>query len=206
MKQLNKYKVILWDFDGVVMDSMPIRDLGFEKTLSQFPKEQVDALLGFHRQNGGLSRYVKFRYFFEKIRGEEITEKEIQNLSASFSSIMLDLLIDEDLLINDSVNYIKENFQNFKFHIVSGSDGGELNKICSGLGLSKYFLSIEGSPTPKKQLIENLLLRYSYDKSDVCLIGDSINDAEAAEHNDIDFFGYNNENLNLPKKKYIKKF
>ncbi|MES2278382.1 MAG: HAD family hydrolase [Bacteroidota bacterium] len=196
MKDLEKYKIVLWDFDGVIMDSMPIRDKGFVDTLSvDYPKEQVDNLLEFHRANGGLSRYVKFRYFFEKIRNEEVTEEEILELAQKFSEVMLSLLIDEKLLIEDSVSFIKSNYAKYKFHIVSGSDGKELNKICQGVGLDKFFITIEGSPTPKKQLVENILQQYGYDKNDCVLIGDSHNDHEAAQFNGISFFGYNNSAL-----------
>lgn len=206
MEQLSKYKVILWDFDGVIMDSMPIRDLGFEKTLSDYPNNQVEELLDFHRKNGGLSRYVKFRYFFENIRKETVIERQIADLAQRFSEIMLSLLINEKLLINDSIKFIKNNSENFKFHIVSGSDGIELNKICSGLDLDKFFITIQGSPTPKKQLVRDLLSFYSYDKTDVCLIGDSGNDQEAAEYNQISFFGYNNEKLKGDSSNYINQF
>ncbi|SPZ88463.1 Uncharacterised protein [Sphingobacterium multivorum] len=107
MDILNKYKVILWDFDGVIMDSMPTRSLGFVKTLADFPKEQVDQLLEFHNSNGGLSRYVKFRYFFEEIRKEAVSESKVMELAHKFSEIMLSLLIDEKLLIQDSVSLSK---------------------------------------------------------------------------------------------------
>src|SRR2546428_5884187 len=148
MKSLSQYKVILWDFDGVIMDSMPIRDKGFEEVLKEYPMEQVKALMLFHQQNGGLSRYVKFRYFFEEIRKESITEDRINELASSFSKIMLSLLIDEKLLIEDSVSFIRNNLKNFEMHIVSGSDGIELRQICEALHLTQYFRSINGSPTP----------------------------------------------------------
>lgn len=206
MKQLAKYNVILWDFDGVILDSMAIRDLGFEKTLSNFPKTEVAQLMEFHRKNGGLSRYVKFRYFFEEIRNEEISEEEVLEYAQKFSAIMMDLLIDEKLLIEDSVSFIKEAYTQFKFHIVSGSDGVELNNICKELELSSYFLSIEGSPIPKNKLVKDILELYKYKKGNVCLIGDSINDLEAAEANGIYFFGYNNESLKKLNSNYIESF
>lgn len=206
MKQLTKYSTILWDFDGVILDSMAIRDLGFEKTLSEFPEHEVRQLLDFHRRNGGLSRYVKFRHFFETIRNEKITDKQVLEYAQRFSVIMLELLIDKKLLIEDSLKFIKEEHDNYKFHIVSGSDGIELNKICEGLGLSSYFLSIEGSPTPKTKLVSDILKSHNYEKNTVCLIGDSINDKEAAENNEIDFFGYNSIELRNLGLNYIENF
>jgi phosphoglycolate phosphatase-like HAD superfamily hydrolase len=206
MKNITDYKVILWDFDGVIMNSMPIRGMGFQEVLKDYPKEQVEMLLAFHEQNGGLSRYVKFRYFFEKIRGEKISNQQVLNYTDEFSKIMLSLLIDQNLLIEDSLDFIKKKHLNYDMHIVSGSDGNELRCICEHLGLSKYFISICGSPTPKNELVKQVIINNYYKKEETCLVGDSFNDMEAADVNQIEFFGYNNLNLVSVDNKYIVSF
>ncbi|PJJ11105.1 HAD superfamily hydrolase (TIGR01549 family) [Flavobacterium sp. 1] len=203
---MEKFKTILWDFDGVIMDSMPVRDKGFEIVLQSYPEDQVDLLMDYHRKNGGLSRYNKFRYFFEEIRKEPITKDQIQILAEEFSVIMLKNLLDKNLLIQDSTNFIKENHKKYNMHIVSGSDGNELRYICESLGLSKYFISIHGSPTSKKELVKDLLIANKYTNDETCLIGDSLNDLEAAEVNNIAFLGYNNELLISKSKRYIQMF
>ena len=109
-------------------------------------------------------------------------------------------------LIIDSVNFIKENYKKYSFHIVSGSDQTELRFLCKKLGLESYFISIHGSPTPKTELVKNLLKHYDYKKENTCLIGDSINDYEAATANNISFYGYNNKKLKETEKSYIDDF
>jgi HAD superfamily hydrolase (TIGR01549 family) len=203
---LTNYKVILWDFDGVIMDSMPIRENGFVEVLKDYPEDQVEKLVTFHKINGGLSRYVKFRYFFENIRGENVTDIVINELSKRFSEIMLRLLLNEELLIRDSLYFIKNNFNKIRMHIVSGSDGKELNIINKYLKIDSYFLTIEGSPTPKKEIVKRLLKDYNYNRNDVVLIGDSLNDLEAAEYNRISFIGYNNLSLKEISNNYIESF
>lgn len=193
---INDIKTIFWDFDGVLMDSNDLRDKGFLEVLGKYPNGQIKQLMDFHQANGGLSRYVKFRYFFEEVRDEEITDAEIQKWADKFSKIMLKLLINEELLIQENLIFVKENYQNYNMHIVSGSDGNELRKICKGVGIKRYFKTIEGSPTPKKQLIANILKKEHYRPSNCILIGDSINDYEAALKNKIFFMPYNNEKLN----------
>lgn len=183
-------RVILWDFDGVIMNSNHIRDLGFERVLEEFPQDQVDKLMDYHRENGGLSRFNKFRYFFEEIRGEEVSESAIELYAEKFSKIMLSLLIDESLLINETVQFIKKEYSNYAMHIVSGSAQVELRYICNELNLSKYFVSIHGSPTPKNDLVSQVIENNTYSIEDCVLIGDSINDYIAAEVNNIDFIGY----------------
>jgi hypothetical protein len=81
------------------MDSNSIRDLGFVRILAEFPKDQVNQLLKFHQANGGLSRYVKFRYFFEEVRGEVIEDEDVLVCAERFSIIMKELLVNTDLLI-----------------------------------------------------------------------------------------------------------
>ncbi|SKB36657.1 Phosphoglycolate phosphatase, HAD superfamily [Salegentibacter holothuriorum] len=197
---------ILWDFDGVILDSMPVREYGFKKVLEKYPTREVNLLLDFHKVNGGLSRYVKFRYFFKEIRKEDVSEEKLSNLAKSYSDIMRKKLVSKNNLILETINFIKENKSNFNMHIVSGSDNNELNFLCDKLIISQYFKSIEGSPTPKIELVRSLIKRYGYAPENICLIGDSMNDFEAANLNSIDFYGYNNPDLKNLNAVYIKSF
>jgi phosphoglycolate phosphatase-like HAD superfamily hydrolase len=203
---LDKYKYILWDFDGVIINSDSARILGFKSVLQDFPKEQVEKLLGFHHQNGGLSRYIKFRYFYEEIRGEKVQDEHILYLANEFSTIMKEILAEPNLLINDSVSYIQNNFAKTQMHIVSGSDGNELNFLCKKLGICDYFESISGSPISKIDLVKDLIDREIIDNRNTCLIGDSVNDYDAAKENNIDFWGYNNINIKNLGCGYIYRF
>lgn len=206
MKNFIDKSVILWDFDGVILDSMPVRKFGFKKILEEYPKNEVDSLLEFHTKNGGLSRYVKFRYFFEDIRNEKLSEKKLKELTQAYSTIMRKELVARDRLIPQTIEFIKRNQENYKMHIVSGSDGEELRVLCDKLDISLYFESIAGSPTPKNELVEALIDERNYKPRDLCLVGDSINDFEAAEINNIDFFGFNNSALKEKGKGYINSF
>ena len=68
-------EAILFDFDGVLVDSMHIRDLGYREIFKDFSLDLVNQLIKYHRINGGLSRYVKIRYFYEKLLGREVNQK-----------------------------------------------------------------------------------------------------------------------------------
>jgi phosphoglycolate phosphatase-like HAD superfamily hydrolase len=188
-------KVIFWDFDGVILNSNEVRDKGFETVLRDFPKDEVDQLLSFHRKNGGLSRYLKFRYFFEEIKGEEISEEEINDWAAKFSVIMLNSLKNKSLLIRETNNFIQKNYRNYQTHIVSGSDQTELRELCKSLEIDHFFKSIHGSPTPKNDLVKMLIDKHNYNPTNGILIGDSINDFEAAKVNDLHFQAFGNKEL-----------
>lgn len=206
MVDFSDKKNILWDFDGVLIDSHEIREEGFVRVLKDFPRDEVDELLAYHRENGGLSRYVKFRYFFEKIRNEPVSEKKIDELSEGFSEIMRRKLTDRSLLIEDSLHFIQKNFRSYKMHLISGSDENELQTLCAQLGISEYFRTIQGSPTPKKELVREVMDRFDYQPAETVYIGDSINDYDAAIESNVDFYGYNNPDLKEKGAGYIESF
>jgi len=196
-------KNILWDFDGVILDSMPVREYGFREIFKEYDAYLVEKVLKFHNENGGLSRYVKIRYFYEELLDEKIDESEVLELAEEFSIIMRKELTKKKYLISETVTFISQNHQNYNFHIVSGSDERELNFLCKELELSHYFKTIYGSPTPKNDLVKNVLLENIYNENETILIGDSKNDYEAAKINNLDFYGYNNVDLKSVSKKYL---
>lgn len=183
---------------------MAIRDYGFREIFCSFDNEDIKKLIKYHNLNGGLSRFHKINYFFNTILKQEISKNEIWQYADKFTQIMRQSLSDKKYLIDNTVDFIKNNYKKYNFHIVSGSEHNELNFLCQKLDLSQYFISINGSPTPKNQLIKNLLESYNYNINQTILIGDSINDYEAASVNKIGFYGFNNENLRDKSKIYIE--
>ena len=199
-------KNIFFDFDGVILDSMHIREYGFKKIFDKFDNDLVGKILKYHNENGGLSRYVKIKYFYNKLLNKDISEQEIDKYAHNFSKIMRKELINKEYLISDTINFIKSNVKQYNLHIISGSDEKELKFLCKHLGIFNYFQSINGSPTPKNELVERVLLVNNYVANETILIGDSINDYEAAKKNDIDFYGFNNLDLKNVSKKYLKNY
>ena len=200
-----KAKNILWDFDGVILDSMKIRDSGFQQIFNCFENNKVDEFISYHNFNGGLSRFHKIKYFYNNILNKTITEEQIQQYADRFTVLMKAQLSNPKHLILDSVKFIKSHYRDYNFHIVSGSEHNELNYLCEKLDLAKYFKSINGSPTAKIDLVKSLLEKEKYKKNETILIGDSFNDFEAAQINSIKFYGYNNIDVRFLDE-YIETF
>ncbi len=198
-------KTIFWDFDGVIIDSMKIKGDGFAELFQNQTQENIKKIKKYHYSNGGVSRFDKIKYFYNKILNQEISEDEVFNLANMFAKIINKKIFNTNNLIEESFLFIKNNFKNYNFHIVSGSEHQELNRLCKHLSINEYFLSIHGSPTKKDILIEILIKKFHYKKDEIIFIGDSINDYNAAKKNKIRFYGYNN--LELKKyTHYIDKF
>ena len=187
-----KIDTIFWDFDGVILSSHEIRELGFRVALEKYPQEQVDALMRYHRENGGWSRYVKFTYFFEEIRKESYTQEDVNQLAMAYSKAVKSLLIDQSLLIEESMRFIIEKGKKYRMYVASGSDGKELNEVCEGLGVANHFHSIHGSPEPKTAILKRIITEQKHQPSNCLMIGDARNDYDAAIDNNMHFLGFNN--------------
>ncbi len=196
-------KNIIFDFDGVILDSMAVRELGFRKIFAGYDEVLIEELLQYHQENGGLSRYNKIAYFYNEILHESITQRQIDTLAAAFSEIMRETLTDRTFLIAETVDFLQRNYQVYRMHIASGSDQEELRYLCGELGVVDYFLSIYGSPVHKNNLVKMILSEYDYKKEETILIGDSMNDYTAAHVNGIDFYGYNNSALDSVSVHYL---
>ena len=189
-------KNIIFDFDGVILDSIPVKTEAFRKLFQNYPEKVVDKFIEFHLENGGMSRYEKIRYFFKELLQKNLSKEEVLYYANLYSELTKQELANEKYLIKEVVNFIKNNYWKYNFHIASGADKNDLRYICDELGLTKYFLSINGSPKIKSEIVKDILEECGYKKKEIILIGDSINDYEAAKLNDIEFYGYNNTNFN----------
>lgn len=197
-------KNIFWDFDGVILDSMKIKGSGFVELFNKYDSSKVKLLEEYHYKNGGISRFAKIKYFYENILKESVSDNKIEQLSHDFSKIVEKKLFDKRNLISDTLSFIDENYKRFNFHIVSGAEHNELNSLCKFFKINKYFKSINGSPTKKNILVQNILSNNNYNIDETILIGDSINDYEAAKDSNIVFYAYNN--INLKEYNYIESF
>jgi len=69
MKDLSQYRTIIFDCDGVVLNSNFQKIEAYRNTALKFgaTPTQAQALVDHHVSLTGISRYVKFDFFLEKI-------------------------------------------------------------------------------------------------------------------------------------------
>lgn len=181
-----KYKYIIFDFDGVLVESNEIRLEGFILLFSDYPLPQVKELLEFARLNAGLSRYEKIRYFFEKIRNEAISEAEVNALAKRYSGLVKQKMIEANP-VKGSIEFLLRYHNTYELAIVSGSDQQELIEVCEARRIKQYFVEILGSPASKELNLSVLFQKRAWEKEVSVYIGDSVNDLNAARSHGIDF-------------------
>ena len=62
-----RYSTLLFDCDGVILDSNRLKTSAFFTAALPYGMRAAEALVEYHRENGGISRYRKFTYFLQEI-------------------------------------------------------------------------------------------------------------------------------------------
>ena len=188
-------KVIIFDFDGVIVDSMDLKGWCFINTFKdEYPLSKLTRLADYHFEHRGKTRYDKIRYLFNEILKKEIGDSEVKRYSERFSELVKENM-DKKYLINEVVEFVKNNYLGYDFYIASASKEDELRELCKNFGIDEYFKGIYGLPRSKSVIVNGIIEDNGYKREDVVLIGDSQVDLEAAEKNKIRFYGYNNPDL-----------
>ena len=112
-----KYQHIIFDFDGVLVESNEIRFNGFRKLFKDYPQDQIERLVSYAKANGGVSRYKKIEYFFNEIRQEPVSDGQVDHWAVQFSE-----LVEQDIVeaksVEGSLEFLREYFNHFDFAIV----------------------------------------------------------------------------------------
>ena len=74
------YKAYFFDFDGVLADSVEVKTLAFAKLFEEFGAGIQEKVVAHHRNHGGMSRYDKFRHYYNCKNGD----KRLMNLLKTF--------------------------------------------------------------------------------------------------------------------------
>jgi len=182
------YQAIIFDFDGVLAESLEVKAEVFAALFEQFGPEIVEKVVAYHSKWGGVSRFKKFRHYHEELLNIPYTKKDEQRLGDAFSAQVETRVVESDWVVGAKalLDRFKESTPMF---IVSGTPENELRRIVSGRGMDDYFEGVFGSPKAKGLLIGEILKEHQYDPEHVVMIGDTMTDYNGANEAGVDFIG-----------------
>lgn len=190
-------QAIFFDFDGVIVNSVNIKTLAFQKLFQQHGLEIQAQVKKYHIENGGISRHEKIKYYYNNLLMQPIDEDEINCLANQFSKIILDEIISLPLA-EGATSFFEKHSKKINLYIISGTPEEELNIIAHKKNIASYFKGIYGSPRKKSNIILDLMSQNSYSKNEVLFIGDAMTDYEAASNCKIPFLGVKSDGVLFP--------
>ena len=177
---MSPIKIIIFDCDGVILDSVDIKTRAFASLFEEYGKEAVKLITDYHLLHGGVSRFEKFKYFFREHLGRQITEHEMQTLDKRFTKAALTALL-KTPFIPGAKEFITTHHEKWPLYVASGAPEHELRFIFEHLGLTEYFHGIHGSPTPKDAILARIVQENKIKPEHALMIGDSYTDLAAAK-------------------------
>lgn len=185
MPQLSQSKLLFWDFDGVIKDSVEVKTHAFVKLFQTFGNEVAERVREHHEAHGGMSRFDKVPLYLQWA-GEEPGLPRVSEFCDQFSQLVLQGVIDAPWVPGVEI-YLRTNPHQQTFALVSATPQDELEQILHALDLTRCFADIFGAPTRKKDAICMALAARGLDPCDCLMIGDARADLEAAEANQVPF-------------------
>ena len=191
-------KAIIFDFDGVILDSVNVKTLAFEELYSEYGLKIQQKVKNYHLLNGGISRFEKFKYFHKNFLDIDISDSQLKSLADKFSNLVFDKVCSSKN-IKGSLDFIKFASKNYLTFICTGTPQNEIEAILEYKGLSNDFNKVFGSPKTKVAMVKEIISGYNLPNSEVLFIGDALTDFNAALETNIDFIGVKNKDTVFPK-------
>lgn len=203
-------KIIIFDYDGVIADTLMIKSDAFISTFGDVALVEHDKyyISKYHFKNGGVSRDKKILHFMKHF-GIPYSDREFSDRLNKFKSELLNnLLFAKE--IDGAWNYIDKIWRKgFIIYIASAAPEEELKYILKKQTKINIFESIFGFPNKKSKSIKDIMQRHP--KSSAIFFGDSIQDINAVRESGferrIEFIGINpSEKLMIELKRTNKHY
>ena len=192
-----KYQAIIYDFDGVIVDSVAVKSQAFAELYRPYGDEIMKKVVAYHLAYGGLSRYKKIRYFHQTYLGRKVAETELQQLGAKFSRLVLDEVL-QARYIDGAREFLADYHREMDFYVCTGTPEQEILEIVERRDLKRFFKAVYGSPALKPAIIRRILTENTYTPENVLFVGDATTDYAAAEETGLPFVGIKSPAIAFP--------
>lgn len=196
-------RVIVLDFDGVIVESLGIKTQAFRDLFSGYP-QYLDQIMSYHLAHNAISRYIKFEYIVTHILGETYDEERAKKIGTRFSKLVRQKII-ECPYVEGAEEFLRYFSPNVPLYVASATPQEELEAIIKARGINRYFKGIYGTPWEKHEVVQQVMLKEKVNPDAVAYVGDSREDYKVAQETGIFFVGRMNEesfdNLGIPAYK-----
>ncbi len=174
MSLLERFDLIVFDFDGTLCDSLQVKTEAFHLLyLDEQGPKFADRVRAYHLANAGVPRYDKIRYVETEMIGSEPSDERVEEMAARFGKIVEEQVIAAPLF--DGVLDFLEAVD-LPVAVASATPTEELRRIIDAKCIDRFFVAVEGSPRSKGDIVTRL----ASDPARVLMVGDQPSDLAAA--------------------------
>ncbi|MBC8444458.1 HAD family hydrolase [Candidatus Woesearchaeota archaeon] len=192
-------KVVVFDFDGVILDTSFIKSGVFQDMFKKYPIFYERMWL-FHLKNKGTSRKFQFDYLVRNLLEEkgDVASKHIEELMSQYKESVASRLLKAQY-IEGAYKAIVYSEKKYTTYIVSNAPTSELHSILENKKIDKYFRDVFSSETGinKSQALNQIINREKLSPECLLFIGDTCKDQISAKESLVKFVGIENSMSNF---------
>jgi beta-phosphoglucomutase len=181
----NCFTTLIFDFDGVIVESIAMKAEAFRKVFS-FAPDHLEEIIEFHLANGGMSRYDKFRYIYQNILHEDLTPEQEERLAGKYAGLIFDAMLTVPF-VDGADDLLEKYSRRIPLYVVSATPQGEMREITRRRDLDRFFVRVYGSPMTKAECIREILIETRSEPAEALFVGDAPQDWQAARETGIRF-------------------
>jgi phosphoglycolate phosphatase len=180
---------LVLDFDGVVVDSVPIKSRAFRDCYPEATSDEHAAIEAHHHAHGGISRREKFIHFETALFGRGLDPDRIEALCRRYATLVYDAVVACRPIPGAPGFLAAADAAGVPMHLVSGTPETELRAIVAARGWQAHFESVTGAPTSKPAAFARIARDGGHAPEDLLAVGDSRTEFDAAEGLGMPFVG-----------------
>lgn len=198
---------VIFDFDGVLVESVDIKTKAFAKLFESEGKDIVEKVVDYHLKNAGISRFEKIRYIYQNILKKDLSEKVFDDFCQQFSHLVVDEVVSAPY-VKGAKEFLDGYADKYMCFVASATPQGEMQEIIKRRQMQGYFKGIYGSPKKKGDIVREILAAYTSVLSPLSTVsqpsvlspqsfvyvGDALSDYKAAMDNSMHFISRINNN------------
>lgn len=180
---------VVFDFDGVLVDSVDIKTTAFVALYENHDDEVVEQVRRFHLENGGVSRYRKLEHFERELLGRNPGQEAIEELAQHFSRLVVEKVVAAPEMPG-ATDLLRHLAQRWPVFVASGTPEEELREIVRRRGWESHFAGVFGTPRDKAELLRAIAEQLGVEPERLVMVGDALTDLEGSRAVGARFVGY----------------
>ena len=181
-------KVLAFDFDGVILESVAVKDQAIFELFENASLEERQQVLDLHRKTPGIKRWDRIHMLLTQGLDMEVPNYLVDSYLERFSKLVWEGLMDS-VEVPGIRKFLNEVFRQIQCYIVSAAPQYEVRAVAETRDFSKYFVDILGSPFSKVEILEQIIENENVNPNSLIMIGDKPTDYKAAMTVGSEFIG-----------------
>lgn len=188
MMNLNDISYVCFDFDGVILDTLKLKENGFVHVYQGIDTADELIIRDYQRHNGGSPRNEKFKFFDNLFLNSTPDQNRLDMLSLKLSKYIMEEIESCPFIAGFSSILAQLQNSGMPVTIASAMPETELHQIIDLRGIASSFIYAYGSPRAKSDQLKDIDINLRQTKKGL-YFGDTMSDYVAATKSGLEFMG-----------------